>query len=192
MKPKRGLLVVISGPSGVGKDTIIQRLLALDSNLRKTVSFTTRRPRHGEREGLDYLYVNAKELKTKILEGQVLEHATYDGNIYATSAAQVEEARAAGYDTILKIDVQGAEQVRRSSPDALLIFIAPPTFDALAQRQKKRQSDSTQEMAQRLKIAELEMARSREFDHVVVNDDVDRAVAEVLAVIQRAREGQTK
>jgi guanylate kinase len=188
---KRGLLVVISGPSGVGKDTLIQRLLELDPNLKKTVSYTTRRPRLGEKNGVDYLYMSPPELARKIMEGQVLEHATYDGNEYATSAAQVEEARAAGHDTILKIDVQGAEQVRHKVPDALLIFIAPPSLEELEQRQKKRHSESTQDMTERLKIAELEMAKRHEFDKVVVNEDLERAVRDVLEIVHEARSRHT-
>jgi len=189
--PSRGLLFVTSGPSGVGKDALLKRLLELDTNLKKTVSYTTRRPRPGEVDGVDYIYVSRDELSTKILENQVLEHAEYDGNIYATSAAQVEERRSAGYDTILKIDVQGAEQVWRLVPDAVLIFIEPPSIEELARRQKLRQSESPEDMTQRLRIAEREMAKRSGFDHVVVNDDLERAAGEVLAIIQKARAGHT-
>lgn len=190
MTKTRGLLIVISGPSSVGKDTLIKRLLELDRNLRKTVSYTTRRPRHGEIDGVDYLYVRRDDLESKVLEGQVLEHAEYDGNLYATSADQVNEHLSAGYDTILKIDVQGAEQVRRRFPDALFSFIAPPSMDELVRRQTQRNTETPQDMTARRLIAEREMAYASRYDHVVVNDDLERAVTEVLAIIREARERQ--
>ena len=191
MTVRRGLLIVISGPSGVGKDTLIRRLFEKDRNLRKTVSYTTRRARPGELEGVDYLYVKPDELSNHILEGQVLEHAEYDGNVYATSAAQVEDNRSAGYDTILKIDVQGAEQVRQRISDALFIFIEPPSMEELERRLAMRKTESEKDLAARLEIAKTEMSYRPRYDYVVVNDDVDRAAAEVLRIIQEARERQT-
>jgi guanylate kinase len=188
---RRGLLIVISGPSGVGKDTLIRRLFDKDHNLRKTVSYTTRRPRPGEVQGVDYLYESSDELSKKILEGQVLEHAEYDGNVYATSAAQVDDYRSAGYDTILKIDVQGAEQVRERVPDALFIFIEPPSMEELELRLARRKTESEKDLAARLEIANTEMSYRPRYDYVVVNDDVDRAADEVLRIIGDAREGQT-
>jgi guanylate kinase len=188
---RRGLLIVISGPSGVGKDTLIRRLFEKDHNLRKTVSYTTRRARPGELEGVDYLYVRRDELSNHILEGLVLEHAEYDGNVYATSAAQVEDNRSAGYDTILKIDVQGAEQVRRQVPDALFIFIEPPSMAELERRLAMRNTESEKDLAARLEIAKTEMSYRSRYDYVVINDDVDRAADEVLRIIREARERQT-
>jgi guanylate kinase len=188
---KRGLLIVISGPSGVGKDTVIKRLLELDPKLRKTVSYTTRSRRKGEVEGMDYLYVSRKDLESRILEGQTLEHAEYDGNLYATSAAQVDERLNDGYDTILKIDVQGAEQVRLQFPDALFIFIAPPSMDELYRRQIRRNTETFQDMTARRLIAQREMDYKSRYDYVVVNDDVERAAREILEIIRRARERQT-
>jgi guanylate kinase len=191
MTARRGLLIVISGPSGVGKDTLIRRLFEKDHNLRKTVSYTTRRARPGELEGVDYLYVRPDELSTRILEGQVLEHAEYDGNVYATSAAQVDDYRSAGYDTILKIDVQGAEQVRQRVPDALFIFIEPPSMAELERRLAMRNTESEKDLAARLEIAKTEMSYRSRYDYVVINDDVDRAAHEVLRIIRKARERQT-
>jgi guanylate kinase len=188
---KRGLLIVISGPSGVGKDTLIKRLLELDRNLRYSVSCTTRPPRPGEQDGVDYSFVSRERFQQLIDEGAFLEHATYNGNLYGTLAERVERARADGHDIVLKIEVQGAEQVRKNVPDAILIFVVPPSVDELVRRQMKRNTESSQDMAARRQIAEREMEYSSRYDHVVVNDEVERAVAQVLQIIQKARESQT-
>jgi guanylate kinase len=188
---KRGLLVVLSGPSGVGKDTIIQRLLAADPDLRYSVSHTTRAPRPGEVEGVNYTFVNREKFEQLVRKGHFLEHASYDGNLYGTPAGPIEEARAAGHDILLKIEVKGAEQVRERVPDALFVFIAPPSPEELARRQQRRGSETHQDMTERRRIAEKEMTHARDYDHVVVNEHLDRAVDEVLEVIRQARERQT-
>jgi guanylate kinase len=187
----RGLLIVISGPSGVGKDTLIQRLLKRDRNLGKSVSFTTRPPRPGEIPGVDYVFTTRPEFELARSEGKLLESAEYDGHLYATSAPMVEQLRSAGRDTILKIDVQGAEQVRKLVSDALFIFIAPPSMDELGLRLKKRKTESEKDLAARRDIAKTEMSYRPSYDYVVVNDDVDRAADEVLRIIGEARERQT-
>jgi guanylate kinase len=189
--PRRGLLIVISGPSGVGKDTVIKRLLELDPKLRYSVSYTTRPPRPGEVDGVDYRFVNREAFEMRIREGALLEHATYDGHLYGTPIAPLDEARAAGYDILLKIDVQGAEQVRKRAPDALRIFLAPPNMDELLRRRTERHSESPLDQTGRQLIAQDEMALAPHFDHVVVNDDLERAVQEVLAIIRRARDRHT-
>jgi guanylate kinase len=191
MTKRRGLLIVISGPSGVGKDTLIQRLLKRDDNLGKSVSFTTRPPRPGEVPGVDYVFTTRPEFELARREGKLLESAEYDGHLYATSAPMVEELRSAGRDTILKIDVQGAEQVRKLVPDALFIFIAPPSMDELGLRLKKRKTESEKDLAARREIAKTEMSYSPRYDYLVINDDVDRAADEVLRIIREARERQT-
>jgi guanylate kinase len=192
MSRKRGLLVVISGPSGVGKDTLIERLRDLDPSLRYSISYTTRKPRPGEKDAVSYFFVSREKFEELIAEGFFLEHATYNGNYYGTPAAAVEEARAAGHDILLKIEVQGAALVRKGAPDALFIFIAPPSTEELVRRHELREGAAAdKDMAERLKIAEMEMKHAAEYDHVVVNDDLDRAVAEVLEIIRRARERQT-
>jgi len=188
---KRGLLIVISGPSGVGKDTLIRRLLELDKNLRYSVSCTTRPPRPGEVDGVNYTFVTHEKFHQLIDQGAFLEYATYDGNLYGTVTERVERAREAGHDIVLKIEVQGAEQVRANVPDALFIFVVPPSTRELERRQEMRNSESAQDMASRRKIAEREMTYISRYDHVVVNDELERAVAEVLAIIREARESQT-
>src|SRR4030088_2324498 len=129
MTAKRGLVIVISGPSGVGKDTLIKRLLELDPNLRYSVSCTTRPPRPGEVDGVDYSFVSRERFKQLIEEGAFLEHATYNENLYGTLEERVEQARAAGNDIVLKIEIHGAEQVREKVRDGVFIFIAPPSVD---------------------------------------------------------------
>lgn len=191
MTRRRGLLIVISGPSGVGKDTLIQRLLKRDGNLGKSVSFTTRPPRPGEVPDVDYVFTTRPEFELARREGKLLESAEYDGHLYATSAPMVEELRSAGRDTILKIDVQGAEQVRKLVRAALFIFIAPPSMDELGLRLRKRKTESDKDLAARREIAKTEMSYSPRYDYVVVNDDVDRAADEVLGIIRDARERQT-
>jgi guanylate kinase len=191
MSARRGLLVVISGPSGVGKDTLIRRLLEHDSNLRYSVSFTTRGPRRGEVDGVNYSFVTRDRFQKMVDEGAFLEHAVYDGNLYGTLKERVDDARDAGHDILLKIEVQGAEQVRDRAPDGLYIFLAPPSTDELDRRQKHRNSESAEAMASRRTIADREMTYASRYDHVVVNDDLEHAVAEVLALIREARGGQT-
>jgi len=187
----RGLLVVISGPSGVGKDTIIQRLLSADRNLRYSVSATTRQPRAGEVPGVNYTFVSRDEFRQMVDDGAFLEHATYDGNLYGTLRERVEQARDASHDVVLKIDVQGAEQVRQSERDGTFIFVVPPSVEELERRQVLRNSETTADRVSRRKIAELEMTFAPRYDHVVVNDDVGRAVDEIMRIIREARERQT-
>ncbi|MEO8744840.1 MAG: guanylate kinase [Candidatus Dormiibacterota bacterium] len=187
MSGKRGLLIVISGPSGVGKDTLIKRLLELDRNLRYSVSCTTRAPRPGEVDGIDYTFVDRGRFQRLIQEGAFLEWADYNGNLYGTLRERVEQARAAGHDIVLKIEVKGAEQVRLRCPDGLFIFVVAPSTRELERRQERRNSDSAKDMASRREIAEREMAYASHYDHVVVNDELERAVVEILAITDGAR-----
>ena len=187
----RGQLIVISGPSGVGKDTLIHRLLELDPSLRYSVSYTTRRPRRGEVDGVNYRFVNREDFEHLISEGALLEHASYDGNLYGTPVAPLDEARDAGHDVVLKIDVQGAEQVRDKAADAVRIFLAPPSMDELMRRRTGRHSESPFDSRSRQAIALREMELQSHFHHVVVNDDLERAARDVLAIIQRSRPRHT-
>jgi len=188
---KRGLLIVISGPSGVGKDTLIKRLLEQDANLRYSVSCTTRAPRRGEVDGVDYSFVSRDRFQQLVDEGAFLEHAAYNGNLYGTLIERVERERAAGYDVVLKIEVKGAEQVRGKVPDAIFIFVVAPSVDELVKRQVKRNTETSQDMEARRLIATREMEYAAGYDHVVVNDELERAVAEILAIIAEARASQT-
>ena len=191
MTKRRGLLIVISGPSGVGKDTLIKRLLELDRNLRYSVSCTTRRPRPNEKDGVDYTFVSREQFKKLIEENAFLEWADYNGNLYGTLADRVERARADGHDIVLKIEVKGAEQVRERVPDGIFIFVVPPSVDELVRRQEERNTETSSDMNARREIATREMEYSRRYDHIVVNDELERAVAQILAIVQKARESQT-
>ncbi len=186
----RGLLIVISGPSGVGKDTLIHRLLELDRNLTYSVSGTTRAPRPGETPDQNYSFLTRQEFERLAEQGAFLEHATYNGQLYGTFRDRVERARDAGRDVVLKIDVQGAEQVRRLVPDAIFIFVVAPSPQELERRRVQRGGDSAADLASRRRIAETEMTYASHYDHVVTNDDIDRAAAEILELIRRARERQ--
>jgi guanylate kinase len=187
---RRGLLIVISGPSGVGKDTIIQRMLGLDRNLRYSVSCTTRDPRPGEIPDVNYTFVTRERFRELIDQGAFLEWANYAGNLYGTLRERVEETRDSGHDIVLKIDVQGAEQVRQTEKDGVFIFVVPPSIEELERRQVLRNSETEADRTSRRRIAELEMTFASHYDHVVVNDDVDRAVDQILKVIRDARERQ--
>jgi guanylate kinase len=185
---KQGLLIVISGPSAVGKDTVVRRLLEMDPKLRYSISATTRPPRPGE---TNYTFVTREEFQKLVEDGAFLENAEYAGNLYGTLRDRVTQAREAGHDIILKIDVQGAAQVRTKVPDGIFIFIAPPSMEELERRQTLRDSETMEDRLERRKIAEREMAYTKHFDHIVVNDDVDRAAEEILKIIREARERQT-
>ena len=187
----RGLLVVISGPSGVGKDTIIKRLVALDWRLRYSVSCTTRRPRPGEVDGVNYTFVTKEQFEALVAEGAFLEHATYDGNLYGTLRERVDQARDSGHDIVLKIDIQGAEQIRHSERDGTFIFVVPPSIEELERRQVLRNSETMADRISRRRIAEIEINFASHYEHVVVNDDVERAVMEIMRIIHDARERQT-
>ena len=188
---KRGLLIVVSGPSGVGKDTLIKRLLEVDPKLVYSVSGTTRKPRPGEKPDQNYTFLSREKFLELADRGSFLEHATYNGQLYGTFRDRVEKARDEGRDVVLKIDVQGAEQVRRLVPDAITIFVVAPSQEELAHRQEGRGSESPEDLESRRRIAEKEMTHASRYDHVVTNDDIERAVVEILEIVRGAREGQT-
>ncbi len=188
-----GLLVVLSGPGGVGKDTLIQMLLPRDPRLRYSVSYTTRPRRPYEVPGEHYYFVDEATFRRLAGEGKFLEHAVVNGHLYGTLESWVEGARREGKDVILKIDVQGAEQVRRRRPDALLIFISPPSMEELLRRRERRGVETPEEMQARQRLAEVEMSYAGRYDHVVVNDDAERAVCRVQAILEdeRRRRGRS-
>ena len=182
-----GLIVVISGPGGVGKDTLIEKLLARDPRLRYSVSYTTRPRRDYEVDGEHYSFVDEADFRRLLAEGELLEHATINGHLYGTSGSRLDQARADGHDVIVKIDVHGAEQMRPKRPEAIYIFISPPSMDELLRRRIERGVETKREMRARQRLAEVEMGFADSYDHVIVNEDADKAVAEIERILQRAR-----
>jgi guanylate kinase len=184
---RRGLLVVVAGPSGVGKGSVHARLRETLPDVTLSVSVTTRSPRPGELDGADYHFVDRDEFEGMVADGRLLEWAEYAGNLYGTPAAPVEEAVAAGGVVLLEIEVQGAEQIRRRVPGALLVFLVPPSVEVLERRLAGRGTEDAATVARRLRVAEQELAAQEAFDHVVVNDDLERCVSEVRELIEAAR-----
>lgn len=182
-----GLLIVLSGPGGVGKDTLIDMLLPRDPRLHYSVSYTTRAPRPYEVDGEHYRFVDEATFWRLAADGELLEHARVNGHLYGTSASRVDELRRRGRDAILKIDVQGAEQVRSRRPDGVFVFISPPSMDELLRRRARRGTETEEEIAARQRLAEVEMSYAGRYDHVVVNDDAERAVTEIQAILERER-----
>lgn len=179
----RGRLVVVSGPSGVGKGTVVRGVLSARPDLTLSVSATTRDPRPGEVDGVHYRFVGDAAFDRLIERGAFLEWAEVFGRRYGTLADDVEEARASGRDVLLEIDVQGARTVRERVPDAILVFLRPPSEEELRRRLAARGTETGASLQARLREARREMDEADRFDHVVVNDRIDEAVAEVLAII---------
>ncbi len=176
-----GKLFVLSGPGGVGKSTITKALMD-HPEFWVSVSATTRSPRSGERDGVDYFYISAEEFDRRISANEFLEWAEFAGNKYGTPANAVAEKLAKGLNVILEIEIDGARQVRKSSEDAKLIFIAPPSWEELVKRLEGRGTDSEERRNERLELAQEEMAAQSEFDYVVVNDQLDRVIAELVSL----------
>ena len=183
-----GRLIVVSGPSGVGKDTVLRRMFELEPRLRYSVSYTTRPPREGEVDGVSYSFVDAATFDRMAADGAFLESANVHGNRYGTSLARVREATARGEDIVLKIDVQGAAQVREGAPDALLVFLLPPSVETLWERLRGRETEDEESLGRRREDAARELALASGYDHRVVNDDVDRAAREILSILAASRE----
>jgi guanylate kinase len=169
-------ILVITGPSGVGKGTLIKGLLERVPGLQLAVSATTRKPRTGEVNGVDYHFLSAEDFERRVAAGEFVEHAEYAGNRYGTLRTELDRP---ARGIVLEIDVQGARQVRDALPDAALIFIEPPSFEDLVERLTERGSDSPEQIERRLAAAREELAARDEFDHHIVNDDLDRAVEEL-------------
>jgi len=183
------LLVVITGPSGVGKDTIVARLRELHTDCFVVVTATTRAPREGEHHGADYLFIDRVEYDRVLAAGEFLEHAEVYGNGYGIPRAPVRAALAEGRDVLMRIDPQGAETVGRLVPGATRIFVAPPDLEELESRLRNRKTDSAEALARRLATARAEMDRAAEFEYFVVNADgeLDRTVCEITAIMTAER-----
>jgi guanylate kinase len=187
--PSRGTLFVVSSPSGGGKGTIIRHVLACVENLSYSVSFTTRAPRQTEVDGREYFFVNRETFDEMVAAGEFLESACVHGNFYGTSKEQILSETAAGADIILEVDVQGAASVRKLLMDSVSIFILPPSYEVLRQRLIARGTDSPPQLAVRLRNAPEELKQYSAFDYVIINDEIDRAAAQLASIIyaERAR-----
>ncbi|MDX6586145.1 MAG: guanylate kinase [Solirubrobacterales bacterium] len=176
---------VITGPSGVGKGTLIRNLRERVPGLELSISATTREPREGESDGVDYHFLSADEFAERAEAGDFLEHATFSGNRYGTLRSEIERTLDAGSSVVLEIEVQGARQVRAAMGDeAVLIFIAPPDPAVLAERLSGRGTDSAEAIERRLETAKAELESQQEFKHVVVNDELERAADELEAIVR--------
>ena len=177
---------VITGPSGVGKGTLIRGLLEQVPELELSVSATTRAPRPGERHGVDYHFLSDAEFERRVAAGDFLEHATYSGNRYGTLRRELERRVAEGHPVVLEIELQGARQVREAMPTAVAVFIAPPSREALRARLIGRGTDTAEDVDARMRTAEGELEAQTEFPHVVVNDRLERATDELTEIVRAA------
>jgi guanylate kinase len=197
---EKGLLIVISGPSGVGKGTVRKALFEREGhNLEYSVSMTTRAPRVGETDGKEYYFVSKEEFEKAIKNGNMLEHAKFVNNYYGTPKDKVLEQLEAGHEVVLEIEVQGALQVKAKMPDAVFIFIAPPSWEALETRLTKRGTEPIEIINERLAKARNEIMVASSYDYIVINDEIENAVDKIIAIIRaeharcdRALEGYYK
>jgi guanylate kinase len=184
MSAPESKVFVITGPSGVGKGTLISRLRSAVPGIELSVSATTRSPRKGEVDGVDYHFLQPEVFESRVEAGEFLEHARYSGNQYGTLRSEVEGRLDAGHPVVLEIELQGARQVRSTMPEAVQVFIAPPELASLRERLESRGTDEPGAIEARMKVAEDELAAQGEFPHQVVNDDLDRATRELEAIVR--------
>ena len=182
-----GNLFIVSAPSGAGKSSLVAGLLKADDKIKLSVSYTTRAPRAGELNGREYYFISKEKFEAMIATGEFLESALVHGNYYGTSKAWIAEQRAAGSDILLEIDWQGAQQVRRVFPDAIGVFVLPPSFETLVSRLNTRAQDAPDVIARRLSVARDEISHVVEFDYVIINDKFDEAVQDLVAVVRAQR-----
>lgn len=188
----RGILFVVSSPSGGGKGTLVQRVLGRVQNLTYSVSYTTRAPRNGEVPGREYFFVTREQFESMVDAGEFLEWAHVHGKLYGTSRHQVARDVSEGRDIILEVDVQGADSVRKLVTDSVSIFILPPSREILRQRLIARGTDSPEELELRLRNAPNELQRYEAFDYVIINDEVERAAGQLSCIIEAERAGRTR
>ena len=184
MANKEGMLILFSGPSGVGKDTLLDVVLKKNVELKKSVSLTTRNIRENEVAGKDYLFTNISDFEKMIANSEILEYAQYGSNLYGTPKAPIDKWLSEGETVILKIEVQGAENIKKLYPDSVGIFVLPPSMVELENRLRSRGTENEQDVKKRLEIARDEIQKSINYDYFVVNDNLDCAVEDVLTIIK--------
>lgn len=182
-----GNLIIVSAPSGAGKTTLVSEVLKRDQRIKPSVSFTSRAPRNGEENGVHYNFVSADEFRAMIERGDLLEWAEVHGNLYGTSRRLVEQLRGEGFDVVLTIDVQGAGQARKLFPDAVGVFILPPSYQTLLDRLDTRGANGADDLQTRLRNAIGEMAEYQNFDYAIINDDLNQATDELAAIVLAER-----
>jgi guanylate kinase len=182
-----GRLFIVSAPSGTGKTTLVERLVRDMQGISMSRSYTSRAPRPGEADGVDYNFISRDRFEAMIANGDLLEHAEVFGNWYGTGAAETARALAGGDEVVLVIDVQGARKVRNASFEHVGIFVLPPSFEVLEDRLRRRSKDSAVQIQRRLAVAQQEVAAVAEYEYVVINDDVDSAVARLRAIVEAER-----
>ncbi|QQK78340.1 guanylate kinase [Salicibibacter cibarius] len=184
MKKDHGLLIVLSGPAGVGKGTVCNALRAVDDSINYSVSATTRAPREGEKDGVNYFFKSEEAFKEMIANGELLEWAKYVNNYYGTPLQNVTDTVQTGTDIILEIEVQGAAKVRERYPEGVFIFLAPPDLSELRKRIEERGTENSDLIEERMSVARLEIEMMANYDYVVENDDVDKAVQRVRSIVE--------
>jgi guanylate kinase len=190
----RGLLIVVSAPSGTGKTTVVERLVEVCPRLVRSRSYTSRRPRAGEQQGVDYNFVDRPTFEGMVARDGFLEWADVFGNLYGTGRQDTEQLLAAGFDVVLVIDVQGARQVRERALEAVWIFLLPPSYPVLETRLRGRCQDEEPAIRRRLATARMEVSAVDEYDYVVINDELERCVGELCAIVtaERARRARRR
>lgn len=185
----KGLLIVLSGPSGVGKDTVFKLAASRNPNLKESVSVTTRAPRVGETEGVNYFFVSKPEYDSMLARGEFLEAQHVHGNDYATPRRYLDEIRGKGYDAVLVIDVQGGLEIKRNDPEANLIFVLPQDMQTLKARLTGRDTDKIEVIRDRLAAAPNEIAAATQYDYAIVNDSLEECVDKLLSIIKAIKQG---
>lgn len=183
VKKEKGQLIVLSGPSGVGKSTVIAEVMHQRDNLVFSVSYTTRAPRAGEEDGVNYHFVDKAEFERMIRDGELLEYTQYAGNYYGTALADIQKFASQGLDVLLDIEVEGASNVKRKVDNAVLIFVAPPSFEELSRRLHGRRTENEEVVRARLEKAQVELKQIPNYDYLVVNDSVIRAASDIISIL---------